>query len=267
MGPYTAVYKLAMPEGTLELLHKFQTDFREIEPSSNCCRWSRDNQGLAVGGDDKVIRLYKVTSKDFKGEMPLVCELNEGGHTEAINSLDISPGKTLIVSAGNDCTASIFDLATKKCIKKLSFRDKNCKDAKGNPDSSNFLIRGCFFTNCGRFVYLLAAKMRYKSFLVKYEVLINGSVIDFRPISTLEVHTNAVTRMLPSRDDLIISIATSDGFIKVVNESSQSIVLTQKRHNLPVTAMGFLNSSDFASSPNTVVTGSADYLYNIIGIP
>jgi WD40 repeat protein len=102
--------------------------------------------------------------------MPLACELKEGGHSEAINSVDISPGKTLLVSAGNDCTASVFDLATKKCIKKLTFRDKTCIDARGNPDNTNFLIRGCFFSNCGRHIYLLAAKMRYKSFLVKYEV-------------------------------------------------------------------------------------------------
>jgi WD40 repeat protein len=156
---------------------------------SNCCRWSRDNAGLAVGGDDKVLRLYKVTSKDFKGEMPLACELKDGGHTEAINTIDISPGKSLVVSAGNDCTGCIFDLATKKCIKKLTFRDKTCTDIRGNPDNTNFLIRGCFFSNCGRFVYLLAAKMRYKSFLVRYEVQkIGGNQVDFRPISTLEVH-------------------------------------------------------------------------------
>jgi hypothetical protein len=81
MGAYTAIYKLCMPKGELELLQKFVTDFKPIEPFSNCCRWSRDNAGLAVGGDDCAIRLYKVTSKDFKGEMPLVCELKEGGHT------------------------------------------------------------------------------------------------------------------------------------------------------------------------------------------
>lgn len=69
-----------------------------------------------------------MTSKDFKGEMPLACELKEGGHTEAINSIDISPAKTLLVSAGNDCTASVFDLASRKCVKKLTFRDKACVD-------------------------------------------------------------------------------------------------------------------------------------------
>ena len=116
MGEHTAIYKLCLPKGELELLLKFQTDFKNVEPASNCCRWSRDNAGLAVGGDDTIIRLYKVTSKDFKGEMPLVCELKDGGHSEAINSVDISPGKSLLISAGNDSTACVWNLQTKKCI-------------------------------------------------------------------------------------------------------------------------------------------------------
>jgi WD40 repeat protein len=116
MGQFTAIYKISMPKGQLELLTKFQTDFRKEDPASNCCRWSRDNAGLAVGGDDTIIRLYKVASKDFKGDMPLVCELKEGGHSEAINSIDISPGKTLLISAGDDSSACVWNLSTKKCI-------------------------------------------------------------------------------------------------------------------------------------------------------
>jgi hypothetical protein len=50
------------------------------------------------------------------------------------------------------------------------------------------------------------------------------------------------------------------------------MIMGQKRHNLPVTAIGFLDSNDFNSNeldvtPNHVVTGSADYLYNIIKLP
>jgi len=39
---------------------------------------------VAVGGDDTVVRLYKVNNKDFKEPCQLVSELTEGGHTEAI---------------------------------------------------------------------------------------------------------------------------------------------------------------------------------------
>lgn len=110
MGEFTAIYKICLPKGELELLQKFQTDFSSSEPASNCCRWSRDNAGLAVGGDDSVIRLYKVTSKDFKGDMSLVCELKNGGHTAPVNSIDISPGKSLLISAGNDSMACVWNL-------------------------------------------------------------------------------------------------------------------------------------------------------------
>ena len=57
-----------------------------------------------------MIRLYKVTSKDFTGEMPLVCELTDGGHTQGINSVDISPGKSLLISAGHDSCACVWNL-------------------------------------------------------------------------------------------------------------------------------------------------------------
>ena len=100
--------------------------------------------------------------------MPLVCELKEGGHSLGINSVDISPGKSLLVSAGNDSSACVWNLQTKKCIKKLTFRDKDFSDTRGNESKDNFLIRGCFFTACGKYVFILAAKMRYKSFLVKF---------------------------------------------------------------------------------------------------
>ena len=154
----------------------------------------------------------------------------------------------------------------------MTFRDKDFRDARGNPSNDNFLIRGCFFTSCGKYVFLLAAKMRYKSFLIKYQVTPNGNDIQFTPISTLEVHSNAVTRMKPSRDDKLIAIASSDGFIKTVDLDSLSVIMGQKRHNLPVTAIGFLDSNNFNSNelettPNQVITGSADYLYNIIKLP
>jgi len=112
--------------------------------------------------------LFKVTSPDYKQEFKMVCELKE--HVEPIYSIDISPGKSLLVACANDNTASVWNLANKKCVKRLTFRDKSYRDARGGEDLSNFSMRGCVFTNCGRYLYLLAAKMRYKSFLVKYEV-------------------------------------------------------------------------------------------------
>jgi len=78
--------------------------------------------------------------------------------------------------------------------------------------------------------------------------------------------------MKPSKNEQLIAIASSDGFIKTINLNSLEVLMGQKRHNLPVTAIGFIDSTDFNSNeleatPNHVVTGSADYLYNIIKLP
>ena len=109
MGKSTGIYKICLPDGKLELLQKFQTDFKDTEPGSNYCRWSRDNTLLAVGGEDMTIRVYKVTDKTFKEPFELLYEL-PSSHHQPINALDLSAGKSLLISTGNDCMASIFNL-------------------------------------------------------------------------------------------------------------------------------------------------------------
>jgi WD40 repeat protein len=59
-----------------------------------------------------------------------------------------------------------------------------------------------------------------------------------------------------------IGIMTSDGFIKVMNEGSESFTFSQKRHRLPVTCLGF--KTDESGSAEYILSGSPDYTYNII---
>ena len=78
--------------------------------------------------------------------------------------------------------------------------------------------------------------------------------------------------MKPSKNEQLIAIASSDGFIKTVNMNSLDVLMGEKKHNLPVTAIGFIDSNNFNSNesevtPNHVVTGSADYLYHVIKLP
>tara|TARA_B110000285_G_C15040245_1_gene571429 strand:+ start:742 stop:909 length:168 start_codon:yes stop_codon:yes gene_type:complete len=41
---------------------------------------------------------------------------------------------------------------------------------QGNLDTSNFPIKGCCFSKCSRFIFVLAARPKYKSFVVKYSI-------------------------------------------------------------------------------------------------
>ena len=66
----------------------------------NCLKWSLDNSTLVIGGEDRTVRVYKVTNpKDFTVPLELQVEL-KGGHYDTINGLDISPAKTLVLSSG-----------------------------------------------------------------------------------------------------------------------------------------------------------------------
>lgn len=106
MAKQVAIYKIDFQAAKLELLQKITTDFSaSADSSSTCLRWSSDNLGLAVGGDDRTVRLYKVNApNDFKSDMLLTCELKTE-HFDSINCVDISPSKTLLVSSGNDSQA------------------------------------------------------------------------------------------------------------------------------------------------------------------
>jgi WD40 repeat protein len=264
MGSSTAIYKIDFVGKKLEQLQKFESDFSPVDPCSNCLMWSRDNAGLAVGGDDKIVRLFKAASpKDFKTPFEMVCELKDGHH-EAINCIDISPSKTLLISSGNDSQACVWDLRKRTLIKKLTFRDKECKDQRGNVDTTNFNIRGCIFAPDGQFVYLLASKTRFKSYLVCYSIIpVSQDNIMFSPVKVLDVHDNAATKISMSPDSSLLSISTNDGYVKVVDRASYKILLSQKRHKLPVTCSGWYGSD----RPSHIFSGSADYSYNLIPVP
>ena len=54
--------------------------------------------------------------------------------------------------------------------------------------------------------------------------------------------------MKPSKNEQLIAIASSDGFIKTVNMNSLDVLMGEKKHNLPVTAIGFIDSNNFNSN-------------------
>ena len=155
---------------------------------------------------------------DYRKPMELLCEL-KGAHYDGINSIDVSPGMSMLVSSGNDSTASVYDLKQKRVIKKLTFRDNDCKDVRGNADLSNFGIRGCFFSPNGQFVYILASKAAYRSYLVKYQIsskmMGQYPVFSFEPVETVQVHNSSTSKMFLSRSGQLLAIGTSDGFIKL----------------------------------------------------
>lgn len=157
----------------------------------------------------------------------------------------------MLISSGNDSTASVFDLKQKRVIKSLTFRDNECKDVRGNADLSNFGIKGCFFATNGQSVYILATKTRYKSYLVKYSIsskmMGKYPVFSFEPVMTTQVHNNACSKCNLSRSGQLLSIGTCDGYINLFDIENNSMIFSKKAHNLPVTASSLLAINDLNS--------------------
>lgn len=80
------------------------------------------------------------------------------------------------------------------------------------------MIKGSFFSKCSRYIYVLATRSKYKTFLVKYSITpgANGS-ISTMPIQALDVHDQASIGMRMSKDGTYLSIQTCNGFIKVID--------------------------------------------------
>jgi hypothetical protein len=57
---------------------------------------------------------------------------------------------------------------------------------------------------------------------------------------------------------------TSDGWVKLLDESSHKFTYQDKRHKLPATCINFKHDSN--GNVDYLLSGSADYTYNIIPV-
>lgn len=77
------------------------------------------------------------------------------------------------------------------------------------------------------------------------------------------MHKNTSTGMKLSPNGSYYGLMTSDGFVKVAKISNpDKFIFEEKRHRLPVTCLGF--RYDNVEDSDYVISGSADYTYNII---
>jgi WD40 repeat protein len=49
----------------------------------------------------------------------------EGEHCDLIKKVQLSPDGTVLISAGSDCTAKVWDLGTRRCVQTLGTEQSN----------------------------------------------------------------------------------------------------------------------------------------------
>lgn len=109
-----AIFQIDPKSGNLDEIKRIEADFHEKTPEVTKVRWSQDNKLIVSGGEDGVMRVFRVNysgSTKIDG-FELAHEL--GIHSEAINDVCINQDNTLAISSSSDKTCRIYSLKDEK---------------------------------------------------------------------------------------------------------------------------------------------------------
>ena len=198
------MFQIDKKTGKLAKLLAFQADFAEENPSINHAAISLDNTLLATAGDDKAVRVYKISSDFKKNELELEFKKAE----QPVVSVDISRNNKLLVAGSKDGNAYIIDLTKKgEICQKLTF--------KPAPNQRNMKIQSCLFDKDNT-VYTLATWPQMPSYVIRWQ---GNSKIDesnmptnWNAAITKEVHHKPSTGMRASYTGKLC-VMTSDGYV------------------------------------------------------
>ena len=104
------IYSIKL-NGSLELQWRFRSDYLLKNSTLNSVQWRRGTPVVACGGDDSIVRVYKLNPKEKKEER--VFELLE--HNECIKHIDMHQDSPIMVSSDN-FVICISNYATKNLL-------------------------------------------------------------------------------------------------------------------------------------------------------
>ena len=97
----------------LELMQRFQADYKDSDPNLNCCKWLAKSNQLATAGDDMVVKVYSFqkSGKSFDLKKPMKEDFKlRNGHTQNIETIDCTPDASMFVTTASDWIATFFDV-------------------------------------------------------------------------------------------------------------------------------------------------------------
>ncbi|KAF5320863.1 hypothetical protein D9619_000906 [Psilocybe cf. subviscida] len=98
---------------TLDRVNVLGDDSSEHTGCVNALSWAEDGNLLISGGDDKTVRLWRMSSTDHTQEYPFVCtSVISTGHRANIFNAKLLPYSTRIASAAGDHQIRVFDATT-----------------------------------------------------------------------------------------------------------------------------------------------------------
>jgi len=165
--------------GKLIKMISFQADFDSENPQVNAAKFAYGNQYLITGGNDRVIRAWKL---DVDKEKDIVTGVGSPkkfvSHTTPIQHLDITFDHELVASIGSEeeKRCLIHDFATGTLVNELTFSEQE--------NSEHMSFRGCIFSLHRKYLYTLVSEEDKNSYVTQWDAK-SG---EFHNLTTVKVH-------------------------------------------------------------------------------
>ena len=205
----------------------------------------------ASNGNLKVFGL-KFQNNDISS-VDLVRE-NTNAHIRTINNIILIPEKKILITASGDGTCKMFEIATLKMLRKISFRAKI-------EETSNYFMRDIQYDRYNNILYTLQSPLRGKSYITKWDLYRN-----LDPISTIEVNDIVCSSMDYSDRLGILGVVDSEGHIIYVDVSGEMSVIKKLTLGENMIKCGaFYNNQFISGSVDNIVRVSKTYTKGLFG--
>jgi WD40 repeat protein len=236
---FVEIHKLDKETGKLTMMHRFQADFDTENPKVNTAEFLYENQYVVTGGNDKVVRAWKL---DIGKDNDIVKGVGHPrkftSHTTPIQHVDVTFDHELIASVGSaeEKRCLIHDFQTCTLTNELTFSEK--------VGAENMAFKGCVFSLHRKYLYTLVSEPGKKSYVTRWDAK-SG---EFRNLNTITVATNECKNFSMSFEGFYLAIGSLDGFIKSLNTRYMQIDRNDKHH------AGVMECVDFSSDTRFILT-------------
>ncbi|MBD2254348.1 serine/threonine-protein kinase [Nostoc parmelioides] len=248
MGIEAKILHYPSPQSPWQCLHTLTGD-----NCTNSLTISPDGNILASGGDDKIIRLWELSTQKL-----LACF---SGHSLAVTSVTFSPQGEILATASDDKTIKLWHLPTSREVFTLNGHTNPVKSVSFSPNGQ-ILASGSWDKQVklwdvitGKEIYALKAHQLQVSavaFSPQGEILASASfdrtirlwqITQNHPrytlLKTLSGHTRAVLAIAFSPDGKILATGSDDNTIKLWDINSGQLISTLLGHSWSVVAVTF----------------------------
>jgi prolactin regulatory element-binding protein len=242
----------------LEELASFQADFAEEEKCVNIARWSLNSDLLATGGEDGVLRVWKVAGGGKDVTKAVECK----GHEKPINEVDFSPDGTMLITSSKDKTCRLWKASDGKELCVLPTATGKLDPKAKRP--AIYIYRGCRFIGGNSNIITVQTPTRGPAYLTKWAVNVtaSGDKADFTatcvPLQTITLAQEPVCEMKLNAAGTLIGIGSNGGTLMVLNAETLSVIRKQEAHHFPITGCAFAPRSGDDERLDVLMSGSAD---------